>query len=121
VLPEGGRQFDRRAGGMTTKVLIGTGFWHGHTPFFTGGKRSTGGLLKTDQMGHYQPAKDQEVTIAEPGPQRLKKSLYFFGQTRYFNHGWPREEEGRMFGFLFLLPSRPAHKSLRELQKLTWL
>ena len=42
----------------------------------------TGGLLKTDQMGHDQPAKDQKVTIAEPGPQRLKKLLYFFGQTR---------------------------------------
>jgi hypothetical protein len=49
----------------------------------------TGGLLKTDQMDHYQPAKDQKVTIAEPGPQRLKKSLYFFGQTRYLNYGWP--------------------------------
>jgi hypothetical protein len=40
-------------------------------------------------MGHDQPAKDQKVTIAEPGPQRLKKSLYFFGQTRYLDHGWP--------------------------------
>src|SRR5918992_1600202 len=49
----------------------------------------TGGFLKTDQMGHYQPAKDQKVTIAEPSPQRLKKSLYFFGQTRYLDHGWP--------------------------------
>jgi hypothetical protein len=47
----------------------------------------TGGLLKTDQLGHYQPAKDQKVTIAEPSPQRLKKSLYFFGQTRYLDHG----------------------------------
>jgi hypothetical protein len=49
----------------------------------------TGGLLKTDQMGHYQPAKGQKVTIAEQGSQWLKKSLYFFGQTRYLDHGWP--------------------------------
>jgi hypothetical protein len=61
------------------------------------------------------------VTIAEPGPQRLKKSLYFFGQTRYLNHGWPRGEECRMFGFLFLLPSRPARKSLEELTETTRL
>src|ERR671936_2915154 len=31
----------------------------------------------------------RRVTIAEPGPQRLKKSLFFFGQTRYLDHGWP--------------------------------
>jgi hypothetical protein len=57
-------------------------------------QRFTGGFLKTDQMGHYQSAKDQKVTIAEPGPERHKKTLYFFGQTRYLNHGWPRG--GRM-------------------------
>ena len=52
----------------------------------------TGGLLKTDQVRRYQPAKDQKMAVAEPSPQRLKKTLYFFGQTRYLNHGWPLEE-----------------------------
>jgi hypothetical protein len=37
----------------------------------------------------YQPAKDQKMAVAEPSPQRLKKTLYFFGQTRYLDHGWP--------------------------------
>jgi hypothetical protein len=70
----------------------------------------TGGLLKTDQMRRYQPAKDQKMAVAEPSPQRLKKTLYFFGQTRYLNHGWPLEE--RMKGWLssFLLLRRAGQQ-----------
>src|ERR671931_2122143 len=49
----------------------------------------TRGFLKTDPMGHSQPAKDQKMAVTEPSPQWLKKSLYFFGQTRYLDHGWP--------------------------------
>src|ERR687896_827002 len=70
----------------------------------------TGGLLKTDQMRRYQPAKDQKMAVAEPSPQRLKKTLYFFGQARYLNHGWPLEE--RMKGWLssFLLLGRAGQQ-----------
>jgi hypothetical protein len=49
-------------------------------------------------MGHYQPAKDQKVTVAEQGLEGHKKTLYFFWQTSYLDHGWPLEE--RMKGCL---------------------
>jgi hypothetical protein len=52
-------------------------------------KGFTGGFLKTGQMCHHQPAKDQKVTVAKYRPQRLKNPLYFFGQSRYLDHGWP--------------------------------
>jgi hypothetical protein len=42
------------------------------------------------------------MAVAEPSPQRLKKTLYFFGQTRYLNHGWPLEK--RMKGWLSSFP-----------------
>jgi hypothetical protein len=52
-------------------------------------KGFTSSFLKTNQVCHYQPAKDQKVTVAEHRPQQLKKSLYFFGQLSYLDHGWP--------------------------------
>jgi hypothetical protein len=55
-------------------------------------QRFTGGLLKTHQVRRYQPAEDQKMAVAKPSPQRLKKTLYFFGQTRYLDHGWPLGE-----------------------------
>jgi hypothetical protein len=29
------------------------------------------------------------MAVAEPSHQRLKKTLYFFGQSRYLDYGWP--------------------------------
>ena len=52
----------------------------------------TGGLLKTHPVRRYLEPKDQKMAVAEPSPQRLKKTLYFFGQPRYLDHGWPLGE-----------------------------
>jgi hypothetical protein len=46
----------------------------------------TGGLLKTHQVRRYQPAKDQKMAVAEPSPQGLKKTLYFFGKRVMLDH-----------------------------------
>jgi hypothetical protein len=55
--------------------------------------RLEGSFLKTDELRHPQPTKDQKMAVAEPGLEGKKKTLYFVRQTRYLDHGWPPWEK----------------------------
>jgi hypothetical protein len=85
----------------------------GHMPGGVAAPSLEGGFLKTDELRHHQPTKDQKMTVAEQELEGKKKTLYFVRQTSYLDHGWPFWE--RMKGWLafplFLSSGRPASKS----------
>src|SRR5215813_1192654 len=77
------------------------------------------GFLKTHQVSHQQPTKDQVGTVTEIGLEGSQQTRYFLRQPGHPDHGWPRRWTSKM-AFIppspYRLPGPPATAPFVRLQ-----